>query len=322
MCIRDRPAAARIFVGKDNVGSNRWFVEFLDTSQMRTDCGDGTDNVTTTIASPTLNSWYVGALVLERATNKMRCGWCPFGGPPTVSSEIDASLVGDITGAGNLVFGSSFGIDGCENMDTAFLAIGVGASYATGMSANLSTALSNFAATFAATQTGTYAATGVWASGAPLAADTDPKQAPKGDDGVATIGPTGKVYGLVGNFYRRHRNLRFQYVAKNRVWSADATYGEDYETWYLETQRGQHSWFSAFSPINVYWDNAGTATLLGNGVVTAGWKMPKPATLDEIELPVKGWTGLVNVNLGDLYACLLYTSDAADERSSVDLGGR
>ena len=24
----------------------------------------------------------------------------------------------------------------------------------------------------------------------------------------------------------------------------------------------------------------------------------------------------------DLYACLLYTSDAADERSSVDLGGR
>ena len=25
---------------------------------------------------------------------------------------------------------------------------------------------------------------------------------------------------------------------------------------------------------------------------------------------------------GDLYTCLLYTSDAADERSSVDLGGR
>ena len=24
----------------------------------------------------------------------------------------------------------------------------------------------------------------------------------------------------------------------------------------------------------------------------------------------------------DLYSCLLYTSDAADERSSVDLGGR
>ncbi len=30
----------------------------------------------------------------------------------------------------------------------------------------------------------------------------------------------------------------------------------------------------------------------------------------------------VNDNSGDMQACLLYTSDAADERSSVDLGGR
>ena len=28
------------------------------------------------------------------------------------------------------------------------------------------------------------------------------------------------------------------------------------------------------------------------------------------------------IELGDLDLCLLYTSDAADERSSVDLGGR
>ena len=27
-------------------------------------------------------------------------------------------------------------------------------------------------------------------------------------------------------------------------------------------------------------------------------------------------------DMRDLFACLLYTSDAADERSSVDLGGR
>ena len=31
---------------------------------------------------------------------------------------------------------------------------------------------------------------------------------------------------------------------------------------------------------------------------------------------------LVNCSNGDDVACLLYTSDAADERSSVDLGGR
>ena len=29
-----------------------------------------------------------------------------------------------------------------------------------------------------------------------------------------------------------------------------------------------------------------------------------------------------NPGVFDIYACLLYTSDAADERSSVDLGGR
>src|SRR5678815_5652738 len=32
------------------------------------------------------------------------------------------------------------------------------------------------------------------------------------------------------------------------------------------------------------------------------------------------WTGLFNIQ--GACACLLYTSDAADERSSVDLGGR
>ena len=32
--------------------------------------------------------------------------------------------------------------------------------------------------------------------------------------------------------------------------------------------------------------------------------------------------GCTDSNGVDYYACLLYTSDAADERSSVDLGGR
>ena len=30
----------------------------------------------------------------------------------------------------------------------------------------------------------------------------------------------------------------------------------------------------------------------------------------------------INYNCFNVYPCLLYTSDAADERSSVDLGGR
>ena len=35
-----------------------------------------------------------------------------------------------------------------------------------------------------------------------------------------------------------------------------------------------------------------------------------------------GPLGYFTTNLIELYSCLLYTSDAADERSSVDLGGR
>ena len=33
-------------------------------------------------------------------------------------------------------------------------------------------------------------------------------------------------------------------------------------------------------------------------------------------------TGGAGLPLAEVYTCLLYTSDAADERSSVDLGGR
>ena len=36
----------------------------------------------------------------------------------------------------------------------------------------------------------------------------------------------------------------------------------------------------------------------------------------------RGWIGPPGVNVSLPRVCLLYTSDAADERSSVDLGGR
>ena len=47
---------------------------------------------------------------------------------------------------------------------------------------------------------------------------------------------------------------------------------------------------------------------------------------ESTKLIVKYWKNGVATYLTDgtfrAYACLLYTSDAADERSSVDLGGR
>ena len=46
-------------------------------------------------------------------------------------------------------------------------------------------------------------------------------------------------------------------------------------------------------------------------------KLTNWGNLDPVSLKtVEGW------DPGNVYGCLLYTSDAADERSSVDLGGR
>ena len=41
------------------------------------------------------------------------------------------------------------------------------------------------------------------------------------------------------------------------------------------------------------------------------------------DLAADGFTAIINLApVNPPYTCLLYTSDAADERSSVDLGGR
>ena len=44
--------------------------------------------------------------------------------------------------------------------------------------------------------------------------------------------------------------------------------------------------------------------------------------LQALTLVKEALRALIIHELGQSYACLLYTSDAADERSSVDLGGR
>ena len=52
------------------------------------------------------------------------------------------------------------------------------------------------------------------------------------------------------------------------------------------------------------------------GVASLGVRPTVSATgVPTLEVYILNYTG-------DLYRCLLYTSDAADERSSVDLGGR
>lgn len=152
------------------------------------------------------------------------------------------------------------------------------------------------------TQTGTQMPSGVWFPGRPINLDSDPLQAPTGDDKTSSISPTGRVYSLASSTYFRHRNVRFPMVAQNLVWANSATtVGADWETFYLETQVGQHDWFEVGSRVVVFWDNAGVLTELGNGDVEA-WRMPQCEKLDDLRLSTGTWTGLVDVELGDLYA--------------------
>ena len=44
--------------------------------------------------------------------------------------------------------------------------------------------------------------------------------------------------------------------------------------------------------------------------------------IDTSTKKLKSKTNIADTKKGNSFSCLLYTSDAADERSSVDLGGR
>ena len=48
----------------------------------------------------------------------------------------------------------------------------------------------------------------------------------------------------------------------------------------------------------------------------------EPALAFGVQKVIAETPGAVAKRLTDFFSCLLYTSDAADERSSVDLGGR
>lgn len=150
-------------------------------------------------------------------------------------------------------------------------------------------------------QTGASQARGLWLPACPLNSDSDVKIAPRGSDHRNTVGPTGEVYGLVGNLFYRHKNLRYAYVPVHRAWtSKETTTNASWETFFHETQLGQNSsWFSVTSKVRIYFDDAGVDTLVGN----IPWKIVKPAGLDEIALADgKQWAGLVQIHLGDIFS--------------------
>jgi hypothetical protein len=153
------------------------------------------------------------------------------------------------------------------------------------------------------TQTGTQQCRGVWIPDWPLQLDGDPEQAPTISDLRTSQSPTGVVLGLSGNTFYRHTGLVYSHVARDRVWESAATYDHaSWEWFFRETQLGlESSLFTPASPLQIYWNNAGTLTLLGDaandGAGTDGWTItglgsvePRPSQAN--------YTGLFRIELG------------------------
>jgi hypothetical protein len=153
------------------------------------------------------------------------------------------------------------------------------------------------------TQTGTLQCRGVWIPDWPLQLDGDPEQAPTISDLRTSQSPTGVVLGLSGNTFYRHTGLVYSHVARDRVWESAATYDHaSWEWFFRETQLGlESSLFTPASPLQIYWNNAGTLTLLGDaandGAGTDGWTItglgsvePRPSQAN--------YTGLFRIELG------------------------
>ena len=257
--------------------------------------GDASSHAATATAgtgSATTN-WQVGVAVLERATNMIRIGSQDLvTSTRYLSAQVSASTVGSLSNT------ASFTLGGFSSADWTVAAFGVckGSGVATGLSANLGTALANLAATFG-TWTGTKQARGVWLPDSPLFIDgNSTTHAPLMTDQRITVGPTGTVYGLVGNARYEQASLSWKYVDKSRTWEANATTSNaSWEQFLKDTQYGLGlSVFSVCSPVQIY-DNA--SNRLGSDVTMAGWTILGVDSITPKRTDARGYDGFWTIEI-------------------------
>lgn len=155
------------------------------------------------------------------------------------------------------------------------------------------------------TQTGTEQARSLWFPDCPLSIEGDPDQAPRVTDLRTTISPTGNVLGLVGNSMYRHRGVTWSHVPIARVWESAVTYANaSFETFAKDALFGLgHSWMTAASPLQIYYDKSGTQTAVGytfnSSAGMPGWSI---LNLNSVEpkKSVADWTGLFRIEFGDI----------------------
>lgn len=265
---------------------------------------DGVDQVSVS-AAVAANTWYAILGVLERATNTIRVGVVPIFGSasPTVSSNTSASAIGALSNASSFALGEN-GIYGAGGMTVAAMYASSASGAATGLTSGLSTALTAFQS-YMKSQTGTEQAEGVWFPDCPLNLDGDPTQAPKATDLRQSEGPTGIVLGLAGNYKYRHKGLVYSAVPRSQVWESAATYANASWEHFCDTAFFGlgHSWFTPSSRIQIWFDQAGTLTLVGadanDGAGVSGWFV-KGITACEPQKTAPPWTGLWRIELPEI----------------------
>jgi hypothetical protein len=264
---------------------------------------DGVDTITPQASGFPRDEWCVVMGVIDRVAGTARCAWQGLrSGSSGISSAVSAAAIGALNSAGNFTLGASGGFGSHASMQIGAFYIGVGTGVGGQMSANLAAIVSSFA-TYMKSQTSTQQARGLWFPDCPINLEGDPERAPIVSDARSSMSPTGEVVTLVGNTYRRHRNIVWSHVPIAQVWDGEATYENgSWEEFFSETQLGLgSSWFSPGSLVQIYWSNAGTDSLLGADATIAGWSI---IGLNSIE-PQKSspdWTGHWRIELPRIVA--------------------
>ncbi|HEY9466583.1 MAG TPA: hypothetical protein VIR54_25990 [Vicinamibacterales bacterium] len=151
-------------------------------------------------------------------------------------------------------------------------------------------------------QTGTLNPRGLWLPDITVNVETAPKRAPMVSDLRTTQGPTGKVYGLSGNTFLRHRSVVWPHVPIERTWESDAAL--DFASWewfFKETQLGLgSSWIKVASLVQIY-DHTGTLVGIdaNDGAGTDGWSITGVTSI-EPKPSVDGWDGRYRIEIPQL----------------------
>jgi hypothetical protein len=146
---------------------------------------------------------------------------------------------------------------------------------------------------------GTQNCRGLYMPDCPLVTDGHPSMALLDTDVRSTESPTGGVYTIGSTSKYRQGPLRMSHVpvARIREGSAATAYAS-WEAWLKDTQLGAgHSWFSYGSAFQVYWDNAGSAALVGADLNSGsgpanGWKFSPAISRIDPKLAAAPWLGV------------------------------